>query len=214
MNYTKSTPGKRSGLFSAAGACILCLALTAAFCYLMVGPFQPDTALAVAEDSSSAVSLDNLDSAIGQKPVHAISLEQRLEHLEKTWEKIWQSTKRADSRSYENKMMSRELIRYVKIMVVVLVLIAVGFPLTVWLMSRRRILGLSELSSEVAATLVVVEERQAKLANVLKDIQNEIDYLHTMSVPDLKNLIQQAENYLKQNEKDLERTGSPKAPHA
>jgi len=28
-----------------------------------------------------------------------------------------------------------------------------------------------------------------------------------MSVPDLKDLIQQAENYLKQNEKDLEKAG-------
>ena len=78
-------------------------------------------------------------------------------------------------------------------------------------MSRKRILGLSGLSTEVAATLLVIEERQAKLANILKEIQGEIDYLHTMSVPDLKNLIQQAESYLKQNEEDLEKAGSRKS---
>jgi len=91
--------------------------------------------------------------------------------------------------------------------VVVLILIAVVFPLTIWMMSRRRLEGLSGLSSEIAATLVVVEERQAKLANILREIQGEIDFLHTMSVPDLKNLIQQAESYLEQNEKDLGRAG-------
>ena len=95
-------------------------------------------------------------------------------------------------------------------MVIALIVIAVGFPVIIWLLSRKRILGLSGLSTEVAATLLVIEERQAKLANILKEIQGEIDYLHTMSVPDLKNLIQQAESYLKQNEEDLEKTGSRK----
>jgi hypothetical protein len=110
---------------------------------------------------------------------------------------------KAEIRSYENKMMARELIRYVKIMVTALVVIALGFPLTVWLLSKKRILGLSGLSQEVSATLLVVEERQAKLANILKEIQGEIDYVHSMSVPDLKNLIKQAELYLQQNERDL-----------
>ncbi len=119
--------------------------------------------------------------------------------------------KRAEERSYDNKMMARELLGYVRLVVVVLIFIAVAFPLTIWLMSRRRILGLSGLSPELAATLLVVEERQAKLAIILKEIQGEIDYLHTMSVPDLKNLIQQAESYLKQNESDLDKTGRSKS---
>jgi molecular chaperone DnaK (HSP70) len=93
-------------------------------------------------------------------------------------------------------------------MVVVLILIAVVFPITIWLMSRKRLLGLSGLSTEVTATLLIVEERQAKLANILKEIQEEIDYMHTMSAADLKKLIEQAEKYLKQNEIDLERAGS------
>jgi hypothetical protein len=118
--------------------------------------------------------------------------------------------KSSERRGYENKMMARELLRYVKVMTIILALAAVGFPLSMWLLSRRRLLGLSGLSSEVSATLLVVEERQAKLANVLKDIQGEIDYLHTMSVPDLKNLIQQAEKYLEQNEQDLEKAGLAK----
>jgi hypothetical protein len=118
--------------------------------------------------------------------------------------------KDSERRSYENKMMARELLRYVKVMTIILAVTAVGFPLAMWLLSRKRLLGLSGLSGEVAATLLVVEERQAKLANILKDLQGEIDYLHTMSVPDLKNLIQQAEKYLKQNEQDLEKAGLAK----
>jgi hypothetical protein len=58
---------------------------------------------------------------------------------------------------------------------------------------------------------LTVEERQAKLANILKEIQSEVDYLHTMSVPDLKGLIAQAEKYLEQNERDLEKAGSRKS---
>jgi hypothetical protein len=118
--------------------------------------------------------------------------------------------KASERRSYENKMMSRELIRYVKAITIILALIGVSFPFCIWLLSKRRILRLSGLSGEVAATLLAVEERQAKLANILKDIQGEIDYLHTMSVPDLKNLIEQAEKYLKQNEQDLEKAGLAK----
>jgi molecular chaperone DnaK (HSP70) len=75
-------------------------------------------------------------------------------------------------------------------------------------MSRRRLLGLSGLSTEVTATLLLIEERQAKLANILKEIQGEIDYMETLSAPDLRKLIDQAEKYLKQNESDLERAGS------
>jgi len=129
--------------------------------------------------------------------------EKRMEEIANSIELI----RKAEERGYENKMMARELIRYIKVVVAVLVVIAVAFPLTIWLMSRKRILGLSGLSPELATTLLVIEERQAKLANILKEIQGEIDYLHTMSVPDLKNLIQQAENYLKQNEVDLNKAG-------
>ncbi len=60
----------------------------------------------------------------------------------------------------------------------------------------------------MTATLLLVEERQAKLANLLREIQVEIDYMENMSAPDLKKLIEQAEKYLKQNEKDLRETGA------
>jgi C4-dicarboxylate-specific signal transduction histidine kinase len=134
--------------------------------------------------------------------------EERIAEIEKTLQSIKATSEKAEERGYYNKMLGRELIGYVKVVVIILAIIAVVFPLAIWLMSRKRLLGLSGLSSEVAATLLVVEERQAKLTNILKEIQGEIDYLHTMSVPDLKNLIQQAENYLKQNESDLEKAGA------
>ncbi|MBI5252027.1 MAG: hypothetical protein HY912_21240 [Desulfomonile tiedjei] len=142
--------------------------------------------------------------------VPRLSAEERVEQMEKTLQSIKDTSEKSEERSYQNKMMARELIGYVKIMVVVLVVIALSFPFIVWLLSKKRILGLSGLSQEVSATLLVVEERQAKLANILKEVQGEIDYLHTMSVPDLKNLIKQAETYLEQNEKDLGKAGRDK----
>jgi hypothetical protein len=115
-----------------------------------------------------------------------------------------------ESRSFYIKMVTYELIAYLRWIVVALLAIALVFPVTIWLMSRKRILGLSGFSDELATTLLTVEERQAKLANILKEIQSEVDYLHTMSVPDLKGLIAQAEKYLEQNERDLDKAGNRK----
>jgi len=156
--------------------------------------------LAQARDTSAPASAAG--SALAK------TLEERTAELEKTLEAIRIASEKSEERSYTNKMMGREMIGYVRVVVVILAFIAVIFPLSIWLLSRRRLIGLSGLSSEVTATLLVVEERQAKLASILKEIQSEVDYLHTMSVPDLKNLIQQAEHYLKQNETDLEKAGS------
>ena len=136
------------------------------------------------------------------------SMEKRIEKIEQTLESIRVTGEKAEDRSYFNKLMSMELIRYVRIMVIVLIVIAIAFPLTLWLLSRKRLLALSGLSDEVTATLLLVEERQAKLANLLREIQMEIDYMENMSAPDLKKLIEQAEKYLKQNEKDLRETGA------
>jgi len=140
--------------------------------------------------------------------------EERVARIESTLESIRETGEKAEQRSFTNKMMAAELIRYVKLMILVLVAIAVGFPLSLWLLSRKRLVGLSGLSDEVTATLLMVEERQAKLTNILKEIQGEVDYLHSMSVPDLKNLIQQAETYLKQNEADLDKTSSKRPPRS
>jgi hypothetical protein len=95
---------------------------------------------------------------------------------------------------------------------VVLVIIAVGFPFIVWLLSTKRILGLSGLSEEVAATLVVVEERQSKLAAILRDIQIEMDYLQSRTSPDLTAMMEQARRYLEQNEEDLAEIRGEKGP--
>ncbi len=155
-------------------------------------------------DSAAELGTQAIEQAISEK---GLTPEQRVERIENILESIKQTGERTEDRSYYNKMVSRELVAYIKIMILVLLLIALTFPLTIWFMSRKRLLGLSGLSSELAATLLVIEERQAKLANILKDVQTEIDYLHTLSVPDLKNLIQQAEAYLKQNEQDLVKVG-------
>ena len=141
-------------------------------------------------------------------PSRELSPEERIEKIEEALNSIKETGEKSEERSYFNKMIGLELIGYIKLMVIVLIIIAVVFPLTIWLMSRRRLLGLSGLATEVTATLLLIEERQAKLANILKEIQGEIDYMETLSAPDLRKLIDQAEKYLKQNEKDLERAGS------
>jgi len=134
-------------------------------------------------------------------------LEERLLGIENQLRSIRATGEKAEIRSYENKMMSRELIRYVKAMVIVLVLIAVGFPATILILTWKKVLGLSGLSTELAETLLAVEERQAKLATLLREIEVEMDYLNTQPSSDLGNLLRQAEKYVKQNEKDLDIAG-------
>ena len=156
----------------------------------------------------SAPAAGTVHSEYGTKTGPEPSKEEWMDGVEKTLQSIKATSEKDETRGYYNKMVSRELIRHVRVIVIILAIMAVAFPLAIWLMSRKRLLGLSGLSTEVAATLLVIEERQAKLANTLKEIQDEIDYLHTMSVPELNNLIQQAESYLKQNQADLEKAGS------
>lgn len=207
MTDRKSDKGQ-AGFFSIRSPC--CLALAATFCCLIYLPVlaQETSSDSVPRKTETYTALP----APGEEALvqSNLSQEARIEEIEKTLQSIKATGEKAEERSYFNKMLGAELIKYVRLMVIALIVIAVGFPVVIWLLSRKRILGLSGLSTEVAATLLVIEERQAKLANILKEIQGEIDYLHTMSVPDLKNLIQQAESYLKQNEEDLEKTGSRK----
>jgi hypothetical protein len=189
---------------------ILCVMLLAAFFVIPFGHSLPAKAFADTGTVGSAPAAGIVTSGSGTKIGSDASSEDRIAEIEKTLQSIKATSEKAEERGYYNKMLGRELIGYIRVVVIILAVIAVVFPLAIWLLSRRRLLGLSGLSSEVTATLLVVEERQAKLANILKEIQGEIDYLHTMSVPDLKNLIEQAESYLKQNETDLEKTGSMK----
>lgn len=155
-------------------------------------------------------SMSSTDTGTGKSvssvnvPIH-IPMEERLARIERTLVLIEETVKKAEDRSFYNKMASREIVGYVKLTVVVLAIIAAIFPLTIWFLSRRRILGLSGLSSEMAATLLLVEERQAKLAALLKEMQSEIDYLHSVPSPDLKNLVHQAEGLVRKNEADLKK---------
>lgn len=210
MIHTKTGDGAPRVAFTLAYTGFIFIVIAAMLYYVVLGSFLTDIALAVAGEPSQPTQAKAAASPGVDESGRAVSPEARIDQIEELLRSVKLTGEASESRSKENKVMARELIGYVKIMVAVLVAIAVGFPLAIWLMSRRRLLGLSGLSGEVTATLVLVEERQAKLANILKDIQNEIDYLHTMSVPDLKNLIQQAETYLKQNEKDLELVGPGK----
>ncbi len=191
--------------------CVCCLALVATFCCLNeIGAFGQETSGIPVPSKSEVLTSGAEAAAENAADQPKLTPDERISMIEKTLKSIKSTGEKAEERSYVNKMLGAELVKYVRLMVIALIIIAIGFPVTIWLLSRKRILGLSGLSTEVATTLLVVEERQAKLANILKEIQGEIDYLHTMSVPDLKILIQQAENYLKQNEQDLAKTGSRK----
>lgn len=116
----------------------------------------------------------------------------------------------AETRTYEIKMMARQQTRLMRWQIGILLVIAVLIALAIWLLGRQRAVPGAALSAEITSTLVAVEERQAKLTNILKDIQQEIDYIHSMSVPDLKKLIEQAERYIEQNQKDLGRASVAK----
>ncbi|MCA1959748.1 MAG: hypothetical protein LDL33_03050 [Desulfomonile sp.] len=138
-----------------------------------------------------------------EKPAAVDQADERIKKIEE----LLVST---EIRSYENKLMARQLIRNTRWQIGILLVIAVLLAASLWVLGRQRALPRSDLSAEMATTLVAVEERQAKLANILKDIQQEIDYVHSMSVPDLKKLIEQAERYIEQNEKDLARASTSK----
>jgi hypothetical protein len=182
--------------------------LIAMLFWLTFSPLTTNVIEAVKGDSRLGTQSSVGDVTPDTLPSRELSPDERIEKIEEALNSIKKTGEKSEERSYFNKMVSLELIHYVKIMVIVLIIIAVVFPLTIWLMSRRRLLGLSGLATEVTATLLLIEERQAKLANILKEIQGEIDYMETLSAPDLRKLIDQAEKYLKQNESDLERAGS------
>ncbi len=84
------------------------------------------------QSETQAATIDSTDHNPDQ------SMEKRIEKIEKTLESIRITGEKAEDRSYFNKLMSLELVRYVKIMVIVLIVIAIGFPLTLWLLSKKK----------------------------------------------------------------------------
>lgn len=199
MSNFKPAAVKKTGFGFLAGlGCLATIIIMVIFQIVAGNPVS-----AIATDNPSLVSAraksDQSDSS--QQP-----FEERLNKMEQTMQSIKATGEKAEDRSYFNKMISLEVIRYLRLMVIMLVVIAVIFPLAIWILGRKKMLNFSGSSAELAETLIQVEERQAKLANILKEIQGEVDYLHTMSTPDLKNLIHQAENYLKLSQQQLDKT--------
>ena len=178
---------------------LILLASIATLCVITISPLFAVDDNSVNQGSTRIVQSQDTSFA---------SIENRFEKIEKTLESIRVTGEKAEDRSYFNKLVSFEVFKYLKVMVALLILIALGFPLAIWLMTKSSSFQSSARSQDLAETLLTIEERQAKLAHILKDIQGEIDYLQTLSAPDLKNLIQKAENYLKLNEQDLKQAGS------
>lgn len=184
---------------------LACLALLVTVTIYQIIVSAPISALAAEEASSISGKAGTSASALSNE-----QMENRLNKIEQTLYSIKVTGEKAEDRSYFNKMISVEVIRYLRLMVIMLVVIAIVFPLAIWILGRKRMLNFSGSSVELAETLVQVEERQAKLAHILKEIQSEVDYLHTMSTPDLQNLIKQAENYLKLSQQELDKTSKKK----
>ena len=207
---TQSRPERRNRRFLPIVSALMCSVSLTALLLLSVTLATAQTVPAGTPDVPSASSTTTPSLQPDGKSGQAMAIEDRIRRLEEVLLDTKLTGERNESRVAYIKGVTYQLIAYLRWIVAALLAIALVFPLTIWLMSRRRILGLSGLSDELAATLLTVEERQAKLANILKEIQSEVDYLHTMSVPDLKGLIAQAEKYLEQSERDLEKAGSRK----
>jgi hypothetical protein len=131
--------------------------------------------------------------------------EARMKRMEDAIRDIQVTGDKTESRIYFVKETGYQIISLVKIAVAVLILIAAGIPLVIWVFTRRGLLDFSGHSSKVSDALVEVEERQAKLAGIFKDLQDEIEILNASSAPDLKRLVERAKQYIEQNEKDLGR---------
>ncbi len=226
MMYKGEISGKYREKGPKRSAFIFILSIALVFLSLLCATFLPSFEQVVADvaggDSQKAVKTPESSVSAANKASDAaepsrLALEKRISQIEDVLTEITKTSVRLDERSYVNKMMGRELVNNSRIMVVVLIVIAVSFPVSMWLLSKKRILGLSGLSSEVATTLLAVEERQARLANLLKELQDELEMAHahpTSSSPaQLRSLVEQAEEYLKANEEDLAKAGSEPKTH-
>jgi hypothetical protein len=143
---------------------------------MIVAPAVAQTIPASTPDVPSAPANASLTAASDAKIGQAMTAEESKRQLEKVLLNMQVTEEKTEGRIFYIKMVTYELIAYLRLIVVALLAIALVFPLTIWLMSRKRILGLSGFSEELATTLLTVEERQAKLANVLKEIQSEVHY--------------------------------------
>ncbi len=207
---TQSRPVKERTCFLPVASSLICSFSLIALLLLISAPAVAQTIPASTTDVPPASATTSPTGEADLKAAKVLTTEEYIRQLEKMLLDMKETGEKNESRSFYIKMVTYELIAYLRWIVVALLAIALVFPVTIWLMSRKRILGLSGFSDELATTLLTVEERQAKLANILKEIQSEVDYLHTMSVPDLKGLIAQAEKYLEQNERDLDKAGNRK----
>jgi hypothetical protein len=165
------------------------------------GPFASETpAAALAQPGQASLSSDD------KTPERALSVDEtRMKRIEDTIRDIQVTGQKAESRTYFVKETGYQIINLIRIAVGILILIAAGVPLVIWIFTRRGLLDFSGHSSRMSDALVEVEERQAKLVSIFKDLQDEIEILNASSAPDLKRLVERASQYIEQNEKDLGR---------
>ncbi|GEM_PF-1992976 len=111
---------------------------------------------------------------------------------------------RAETRTSTNKRQGKTAVQLLVAVVLTLALIAVGFPgLFIWYNSRR-LKRMTAISSEIAGTLVLVQERQARLGDTLREMQDELDYIPVSSAPDFAKLLKEAEQSLNEASRKLD----------
>jgi len=140
-----------------------------------------------------------------------VNLASDLDRVEATVKKIGEVQsvmqdwlRRAESRSFTNKLQGRTAVRLLVAVVITLGFIAIGFPaLFIWYNSRR-LKRMSAMSSDIASTLVLVQERQVKLGDTLRELQDELDYIPVSSAPDFAKLLKEAEQSLNDASRKLD----------
>ncbi len=121
------------------------LILSLVLFFLVIG-FGSEAGSAVADNG--AVNQIQ-EGSVQNQSLTPSSIENRFENIEKTLEKIKETGEKAEDRSYFNKMASTEVIQYLKAMVLPSILIALGFPLAIWIINRSGLSGYSSKSQEL-----------------------------------------------------------------
>ena len=156
---------------------------------------EPQTIGAAPAEAPKLVTSDPAPSA-------GLEAADRFGPMEKLLKAIERTSYKAERRSYENKMMARELIGNVRAIIIVLAITAISFPVSLWIVGTRLLRALG-LSTDMAETIIAIEERQAKLSQTLKELQQELELLDFGSVPTVKKLVDSAQEYVDDADRDL-----------
>ena len=111
-------------------------------------------------------------------------------------------TGKTERRSLENKIMVRESIRNVRAIMIILIVAVILLPVSLLIVGTR-LLRIFTQSKTVSDTLLLLEQRQTKLAETLRELEQELEMLEYGSVPAVKGLLETANEHIGEAERDL-----------